>query len=172
MRTYEDQLAMRSLYMENDLICCEIQNINGDGGINLHSRSLKYGKLENGQLLTIPCHLIKSLPQHYISLPPSIGLDIILGRNGMIWITRTIPGLRMNLRCFYYLYIISTASWYPSESEEASANPQAETLQLLKQKHAETPMPKELREKISRMHNSILVLLYQQQLDHLTIIVL
>jgi exosome complex RNA-binding protein Rrp4 len=58
-----------------------------DGLISLHTRSLKYGKLENGQLIIVPSSLVKRLPQHYISFP--WGIDVILGRNGYIWITRT-----------------------------------------------------------------------------------
>ena len=54
MRTYEDQLQMRSLFTENDLISAEIQNIGADGLISLHTRSLKYGKLENGLLVVVP----------------------------------------------------------------------------------------------------------------------
>ena len=54
IRTYEDQLQMRSLFIENDLVSAEIQNIGADGLISLHTRNLKYGKLENGQLVTVP----------------------------------------------------------------------------------------------------------------------
>ena len=89
VRTYEDQLQMKTLFKENDLISAEIQNISSDGVVSLHTRSLKYGKLENGQLIIVPSILVKRLPQHYISLP--IGIDIILGKNGYIWITRSIP---------------------------------------------------------------------------------
>lgn len=87
MRTNEDQLQMRSVFTECDLISAEIQNIGADGQISLHTRSLKYGKLENGQLIIVPSALVKRLPQHYISFP--WGVDCILGRNGYIWITRT-----------------------------------------------------------------------------------
>jgi exosome complex component RRP4 len=31
--------------------------------ISLHTRSLKYGKLENGQLMVVPSALVKRLPQ-------------------------------------------------------------------------------------------------------------
>ena len=80
---------MKTLFKENDLISAEIQNISSDGVVSLHTRSLKYGKLENGQLIVVPSILVKRLPQHYISLPT--GIDIILGKNGFIWITRSIP---------------------------------------------------------------------------------
>ena len=89
MRTYEDQLHMRTLFAENDLISAEVQNVSSDGMLSLHTRSLKYGKLENGQLIIVPACLLKRLPQHYVSLP--WGIDIILGKNGFIWITRSTP---------------------------------------------------------------------------------
>ena len=54
IRTYEDQLQMRSLFAENDLVSAEIQNIGADGLVSLHARNLKYGKLENGQLIIVP----------------------------------------------------------------------------------------------------------------------
>lgn len=42
---------MRSLFAENDLICAEIHSINNDRSINLHTRNVKYGKLQNGVLV-------------------------------------------------------------------------------------------------------------------------
>ena len=86
-----------------DCISAEVQNISnnthGDSGsvISIHTRSLKYGKLENGVLVQVPSNTIPRLPQHYISIPVlSISaegntsmnyLDVILGKNGFIWIT-------------------------------------------------------------------------------------
>lgn len=107
MRNAEDQLQMRSLFEEGDCVSGEIQNISnnntGDSGgvISLHTRSLKYGKLENGLLVQVPAHCVKRLPQHYVSLPVTSltennatitnHMDVVLGKNGYIWITRSIP---------------------------------------------------------------------------------
>ena len=77
MRTHEDQMQMRTLYTENDLISAEIQMITADGVISLHTRSLRYGKLENGQFVSVPSGFIKRLPQHYVTMP--WGVDILLG---------------------------------------------------------------------------------------------
>lgn len=137
MRTYEDQLQMRSLFTENDVICAEIQNINSDGIISLHSRSMKYGKLENGQFLQIPASLVKRLPQHYLALP-GIGIDVILGKNGYVWITRTIP-----------------ESWLAQEEEIDVLTPQAEIMQNLKIRHNATPLTLEERLTVARVHNVI-----------------
>jgi exosome complex RNA-binding protein Rrp4 len=97
----------------------EVQNVGSDGSVSLHTRSLKYGKvsrpqrtaperslhpnmliiirnapqLENGQLLQVPSGLIKRMAQHYVSFP--FGVDIILGANGYIWITRAFPVLAL-----------------------------------------------------------------------------
>jgi exosome complex component RRP4 len=63
-----------------------VQNVNAEGVISLHSRSLKYGKLENGHLVIVPCALIRRLSHHYVTL--ACGVDVILGKNGWIWVTR------------------------------------------------------------------------------------
>lgn len=140
MKTYEDQLSMRTLFEEQDLICAEIQNINAEGIIALHSRSLKYGKLENGQLVVVPSALVRRLPQHYISLP--IQIDVILGKNGYIWITRSIP-----------------ESWkQESDDMRDDITPLAETLQRIRVKHSETPLTVEERLKVVRVRNSIVAI--------------
>lgn len=138
MRTHQDQLQMRSLFTENDLISAEIQNISSDGTISLHTRSLKYGKLENGQLVTVSASLIKRLPQHYISFP--FGLDVIIGRNGQIWITRSIP-----------------EEWKAQEEGLDDLAPLAETLQSLRLRHAQTPLMSDERLRVARVHNVILL---------------
>jgi len=54
--------------------------------MSIHTRNLKYGKLTNGQFLTVPPALIKRIKQAFVSLP--FGVDIILGKNGYIWISQ------------------------------------------------------------------------------------
>lgn len=137
MRTYEDQLQMRTLFAENDVVCAEVQNINSEGVLSLHSRSMKYGKIENGQLVRVPSSLMKRLPQHYVSLP--IGMDLILGKNGYIWITRSIPD-----------------HWKAQEEvtpDEVTMH--ADAIQNLRNKHKETPLLSEDRAKSARLHNGI-----------------
>lgn len=160
MRTHEDQMQMRQLLREGDLVSAEIQSIGSDGTISLHTRSLKYGKLENGQLATVPSSLVKRLPQHYVSL--QWGVDVILGRNGLVWITRSIP-----------------ESW-KAEGTVDDLAPTAEALQALRTRHANTEMLKEERTAIARVFNIVHVLvrrriqiepatiskMYQASLDH------
>eukprot|EP00946_MAST-07B_sp_MAST-7B-sp1_P001141 g1141.t1 len=85
-RTSEDQLQMRELYAEGDVISAEIQSFFRDGAASIHARNLKYGKLSNGQLVVVKPALIPRLKQHFVELP-QLGLEVILGKNGHIWIT-------------------------------------------------------------------------------------
>jgi exosome complex component RRP4 len=47
-RTFEDQLNMRSLFKENDLISAEVHTVHADGQVLIHARNLKYGKVRAG----------------------------------------------------------------------------------------------------------------------------
>lgn len=84
-RTALDELNMRSIFEENDVICAEVRGFQHDGSLHLQARSQKYGKLERGQLLTIPAYLVKRRKQHFHHLD-QYGIDLILGCNGFIWV--------------------------------------------------------------------------------------
>ena len=86
-RTAEDALSMRSLFKEGDLLSAEIQAVHNDGSVSLHTRSAKYGKLENGCLVIVPQGLVKRCKQHFMPLEDT-GIVIILGNNGYIWLSR------------------------------------------------------------------------------------
>lgn len=88
-RTHEDQLAMRSYYAEDDLVSAEVHSVQHDGSLSLHARSIKYGKLENGMLAVVPPYLIRRLKHHFVTLP--CGVDLVIGVNGHIWMTRELP---------------------------------------------------------------------------------
>ena len=83
-RTAEDSLNMRNFFKEGDLISAEVQGIKDDGAISLHTRSLKYGKLNEGVFLSVPANLVKRCKQHFHAL--RCGVDVILGNNGNIWL--------------------------------------------------------------------------------------
>ncbi|KAG6374779.1 hypothetical protein JVT61DRAFT_4157 [Boletus reticuloceps] len=72
-----DELQMRTFFEEGDLLVAEVQAFFSDGAMSLHTRSLKYGKLRNGQLVIVSPALIRRLKSHFISLP--CGVDLILG---------------------------------------------------------------------------------------------
>ncbi|PIL24078.1 hypothetical protein GSI_13829 [Ganoderma sinense ZZ0214-1] len=81
-----DELQMRTFFEEGDLLVAEVQAFFSDGAMSLHTRSLRYGKLRNGQLVTVPPILIRRLKSHFVSLP--CGVDLILGLNGYIWVSK------------------------------------------------------------------------------------
>jgi exosome complex component RRP4 len=85
-RTTEDQLQMRELYEEGDLISAEVQKFFHDGAASIHARSLNFGKLLNGQNIAVTPALVPQLKQHFVQLK-DLGVDIILGKNGRVWIT-------------------------------------------------------------------------------------
>ncbi|KAK8663787.1 hypothetical protein V6N13_083592 [Hibiscus sabdariffa] len=66
-RTALDELNMRGIFEENDVVCAE------------------YGKLEKGQLLMIDPYLVKKSKLHFHNLE-QFGIDLILGRNGFVWV--------------------------------------------------------------------------------------
>ncbi|XP_057782624.1 LOW QUALITY PROTEIN: exosome complex component RRP4 homolog [Salvia miltiorrhiza] len=84
-RTAVDELNMRSIFEENDVICAEVRGFQHDGCLHLQARSQKYGKLKRGQLLTIPPYLVKKRKQHFHHLE-QYGIDLILGCNGFVWV--------------------------------------------------------------------------------------
>jgi len=141
MRNAQDALAMRLFFKEGDLLSAEVQSVqHGTGMLVLHTRSLRYGKLENGCVVSVPPALIVRMKQHFATLPEYVGIDVLLGKNGMVWIQRTVPK--------------SWSDFIATSTEEAEA-PLAETLQKLRQKHAETPVEPSMREKIARVRNSV-----------------
>ncbi|KAF5369894.1 hypothetical protein D9758_001051 [Tetrapyrgos nigripes] len=81
-----DELQMRTFFEEGDLLVAEVQAFFSDGTMSLHTRSLSYGKLRNGQLVAVPPILVRRLKSHFISLP--CGVDLILGLNGYIWVSK------------------------------------------------------------------------------------
>lgn len=140
IRTHEDALQMREVFEEGDLVSAEIQNVSGDGVAALHTRSLKYGKLHNGHMVRVPSALVRRMAQHYVSL--DCGVDVLLGMNGCVWVTRTMAG-----------------AWLEDSAAEAnSANMQVETLSRLQELHASTPIDADVRRRICRVRNSVLVL--------------
>ncbi|GAA6028528.1 hypothetical protein JCM8097_007265 [Rhodosporidiobolus ruineniae] len=85
-----DELQMRVFFQEGDLLVAEVQAFFGDGAMSLHTRSLKYGKLKNGQLVTVPPSLVVRAKSHFHTLPPHIGVDMIIGLNGYVWVSKTV----------------------------------------------------------------------------------
>ncbi|GLE01871.1 hypothetical protein PINS_up010709 [Pythium insidiosum] len=145
-RTYEDQLQMRSFFVENDLISAEIQEVRYDGSLSLHTRSLRYGKLENGQFVAVRPSLVKRMKQHMVTLP-TLGVDVILGTNGYLWISRSLSALDG---------VDDVAS--TEDTGPGSMETRVEVLTHKRQRHAATKMSHEDREKIARVYRAVLQL--------------
>lgn len=97
-RTAVDELNIRTFFTEGDLLVAEVQTIHGDGAASLHTRSLKYGKLRNGYFLSVSGTgggggrqggVARSRRQVFtLSSTRGGEIDIILGVNGYIWISK------------------------------------------------------------------------------------
>jgi exosome complex component RRP4 len=176
MRTAQDALEMRSWLKEGDLISAEIQKVayastmsssaagSGSETIMLHSRSMRYGKLENGCVVHCPPGLIPRRKAHFISLGGSsvttdvtmngtsdttqqddgfngIQVDILLGCNGVIWIQRALPAVATGLSGVGI--------------QDDKSIPLAETWELVKKRHAQTSLLPEERVVVARVRNAI-----------------
>lgn len=87
-RTTDDELQMRTFFTEGDLLVAEVQQLFSDGAASLHTRSLKYGKLRNGMLVSIPPMLVVRSKAHMYSLDG--GVHCILGTNGYVWVSKDV----------------------------------------------------------------------------------
>eukprot|EP00124_Ichthyophonus_hoferi_P002349 Ihof_evm3s156 gene=Ihof_evmTU3s156 len=82
-RQAEDELMMREMFIENDVIAVEVQSLNQDGSLNLHR--VKFGqKLKLGVFIKVHSALVKRTKTQSHTLP--CGVMVILGNNGYIWI--------------------------------------------------------------------------------------
>mmetsp|Transcript_10860 Transcript_10860/g.47033 ORF Transcript_10860/g.47033 Transcript_10860/m.47033 type:complete len:277 (+) Transcript_10860:375-1205(+) len=68
-RTAMDEMNMRNLYGQNDLISAEVQSSQLGASTVLHTRNLKYGCLSQGQLISITPALVKRVHQHFYRFP-------------------------------------------------------------------------------------------------------
>ncbi|CAI5512667.1 unnamed protein product [Closterium sp. Naga37s-1] len=89
-RTAVDELNMRNIYVEGDLVTAEVQSVFHDGSVVLHTRSDKYGKLSGGLLVHVPPYLVRRLKQHFHMLSPS-GPLLVFGCNGWLWVGQPPP---------------------------------------------------------------------------------
>ena len=98
-RTETDELQIRSFFAEGDLVIAEVQQLHQDGAASLHTRSLKYGKLRNGVFVSVSGTgggggVVRSKRQVWTMDVANAGgkVDVSLGVNGYIWISKHIEG--------------------------------------------------------------------------------
>ncbi|KAI0206728.1 hypothetical protein F4808DRAFT_4706 [Astrocystis sublimbata] len=102
-RTETDELQIRTFFSEGELLVAEVQQLYGDGGAVLHTRSLKYGKLRNGLFMSVTGTgggggVVRARRQAFAmdigggAAADAEKIDVILGVNGFIWISKHIEG--------------------------------------------------------------------------------
>ncbi|KAL8392139.1 hypothetical protein RB595_002360 [Gaeumannomyces hyphopodioides] len=115
-RTDTDELQIRSFFAEGDLLVAEVQQLFGDGGAGLHTRSLRYGKLRNGLFAAVSgtgggggvvrarrqvwtmevastapsasTHPAGGRKGQQAQNPANRSIDVVLGVNGYVWISK------------------------------------------------------------------------------------
>jgi len=132
VRTAQDARDMRQFFAEGDLVSAEVHNVQKDGSLVLHTRSLRYGKLENGCLKICPPSLIPRRKNHYVVMLGN--MDVLWGTNGYIWIQRKLPDTPQQ------------------DNKEA---PLADIQEKLRKQHANEPVLPDERQAIARLGNSI-----------------
>ena len=135
-RTAEDQLNMRHFYVEHDLVSAEVQAFFQDGSMSLHTRSLMYGKLQNGVLVEVTPTLMKRLKQHFHAF--DFGVHAIFGMNGYVWVSARKPG----------------AGSAAAHAADATAEQQPEHPAV----DDGTPLTLEERERVCRVRNALVAL--------------
>ena len=136
----------------------EVQQVSqSDGTLMLHTRSLRYGKLENGVVVHVPPGLVRRMRQHMCTLS-NIGVDVLIGCNGGIWIQRSMPkvgGADSGGGGGGSAASAAGTGTTTGAVDEDGAAPLADTLQQIRQRHAATPVLPDERENIVRVRNSV-----------------
>jgi exosome complex RNA-binding protein Rrp4 len=88
-RGRDDELSMRSLFREGDLVVCEVQRVMSEGNVLLHTRSAnKYGRcLGDGVCVPVRPHLVRREGRQFVAF--DFGVSAIIGVNGNIWVCIT-----------------------------------------------------------------------------------
>lgn len=83
-----DELGMRQLFDQEDLVAAEVQRISPDGVVSLHTRAAeKYGRLSgSGILVNVRPSLVKRAKHQFVDLP-ELHAQLIIGMNGNIWVS-------------------------------------------------------------------------------------
>lgn len=159
MRTAQDARAMRFFLKEGDLVAAEIHKVpSGNASVGswqLHTRSSRYGKLENGCLVTVPPFLVPRRKNHVVTvrLPkdaaasgPTSPVLVIFGCNGFIWIQRDASVFEQG------------TFGTPSGGPEL-----VELHQKQQEMHASTPYSLDDRKMLCRLSNCIQILVTAKQ---------
>eukprot|EP00924_Labyrinthula_sp_SR-Ha-C_P008405 maker-scaffold_11-snap-gene-12.2-mRNA-1 protein AED:0.02 eAED:0.02 QI:60/1/1/1/1/1/3/740/289 len=122
--TNQDAMQMRKLYKEGDILSAEIIKTMEDGRVNIQTRSLKYGLLSNGLLISVEHNLIKRVKNHFVSLSLDSEEDIFIfgtfGLNGNIFLSPKLGSIdaRRDLSVTQKSEFYRTKVWDVSVREE------------------------------------------------------
>lgn len=152
IRTAQDQRDMRQFFVEGDLVSAEVHKVQQDGTLLLHTRSTRYGKLENGVLVAgIPPALMARRKNHYLT-DFLDHMDVVWGTNGNVWIQRRLNRNRNQPGS-------ATAEDGGSTNAGSNNNNPLEDLnevhEKLRQEHSAAPLLKEDRIRLARLRNSM-----------------
>jgi exosome complex component RRP4 len=144
IRTAADALEMRYFLREGDLVSAEVHKV--VPAVQLHTRSARYGKLENGCCVQVPAALIPRLKQHYITLCRDT-FQVLLGCNGWIWLQRN-----------HSSGTDAAAAGSSSNDNNAGAMDIAEAQEERRKVHASAKYTLEDRRDLARLRNAIICL--------------
>lgn len=125
-KSESDELQMRTFFAEGDLVFAEVQSYFADGALSLHTRSIQYGKLRNGCLVTVFAQLVPRSRTHFHTL--SCGVDVVLGVNGYIWVSKHVPAAKVEANAES---IYSDQNEYISDDEREAIARVSNCIQLL-----------------------------------------
>lgn len=83
-KTELDELNMRKVLAENDLVLAEVHSISNDRVVELRTPNAKYGALESGLLVEVNHKLIKRQKHHLLKIGK---IYLVLGNNGQIYLS-------------------------------------------------------------------------------------
>lgn len=86
-RGRDDELSMRNIFKEDDVVVAEVQRISPDGLISLHTRTAeKYGRMNScGRLVRVKPSIIRRT-RHQFHTFLAHGVTIVVGMNGSVWV--------------------------------------------------------------------------------------
>lgn len=143
IKTVEDAREMRTNLAEGDLVSAEVHKVLPQT-VMLHTRSVRYGKLENGCLVIVPSRLVPRQKAHFLTICKD-QFQILLALNGYVWIQRNTP--------------LET----PTQTHEISTS---SALEQQRKEHAEMSYTTSERQELARLRNVVVCL--RQTLSEVT----
>ena len=150
VRTAADALEMRCHLQEGDLVSAEVhKTLSNNQSVMLHTRSVRYGKLENGVVVTVPAKLVRRSKTHYTTICNG-EFQILLGCSGMIWMQRN----------------NSEDGDNTLNSPAGGQHELAEAHEKRRKEHADTSYTVDERRNLARLRSAVLIL--RQTLSEIT----